>query len=244
VHHFLRSRVSALVALNQACGDEAVAAGYPASRIVVIPNGVEVGPSPDPRPADRPLHVIYVGGLRSEKRVDVLLEAWKLSRVAGRLSLIGDGPERARLQARASELGIAVSFLGNREDPTPLQREADVMALPSDAEGMSNALIEAMAAGCACVATHIGGNVDCLAPGAREPSPGSVHEGPFGWLVRRGDNEALALALRRLAADREVRTRLGAAARERACSEYALPRVAAAYADLALRLLREQEGAT
>ena len=244
VHRFLRTQVSAVVALNEACRNEATDAGYPRERIVVIPNGVEVGPPPDPRPAHRPLRVIYVGGLRSEKRVDVLLQAWKQSGVTGELSLIGDGPERARLESLASGLGVAVSFLGNRDDPTPLQREADVMVLPSDAEGMSNALIEAMAAGCACVATHIGGNVDCLAPGAREPSPGSVHEGPFGWLVRRGDVAALALALRRLAADPATRARLGAAARERACSDYALPRVAAAYADLALRLLKEQERAT
>ena len=244
VHRFLKTRVSALVALNEACRSEAVAAGYPTERIVVIPNGVEVGPPREPRPADRPLQVIYVGGLRSEKRVDVLLHAWKQSGVAGELSLVGDGPERGRLQRLASSLGIVVSFAGNRDDPAPLQRAADVMVLPSDAEGMSNALIEAMAAGCACVATHVGGNVDCLAPGAPEPGPGEVHAGPFGWLVRRGDASALAEALRRLALDPATRDRLGRAARERACSEYALPRVAGAYAELARRILEERRIAT
>ena len=244
VHRFLRTRVSALVALNEACRSEAMAAGYPRERIVVIPNGVDVGPPPDPRPSGRPLRVIYVGGLRSEKRVDVLLHAWKRSGVEGNLSMVGEGPERGALERLASSLGIAVSFPGNRDDPGPLQRDADVMALPSDAEGMSNALIEAMAAGCACVATHIGGNVDCLAPGAREPSLGSVLEGPFGWLVRRDDADALALALRRLAAAPEIRARLGAAARERACAEYALTRVARAYADLGVRVLEERETAT
>ena len=244
VHRFLRTRVSALVALNEACRSEAMDAGYPRERIVVIPNGVEVGPPPHPRPAGRPLRVIYVGGLRSEKRVDLLLHAWKQSGVEGELSMVGEGPERGGLERLASSLGISVSFLGNRDDPGRLQRDADVMALPSDAEGMSNALIEAMAAGCACVATHIGGNVDCLAPGASEPSPGAVLEGPFGWLVRRGDADALALALRRLAAAPEIRARLGAAARERACSEYSLHRVAGAYADLASRVLKERETAT
>jgi 2-deoxystreptamine N-acetyl-D-glucosaminyltransferase/2-deoxystreptamine glucosyltransferase len=109
---------------------------------------------------------------------------------------------------------------------------------------MSNALIEAMTAGCACVATHVGGNVDCLAPGASEPSPGAVLEGPYGWLVRRGDVEALALALRRLADDPRLRVRLGIAARERASSEYSMPRVAAAYADLASRLMKERKTVT
>ena len=244
VHRFLRTRVSALVALNEAGRAEGLAAGYAASRIVVIPNGVAVGPPPEPRPIDRALRVVYVGGLRREKRVDLLLGAWKQSGVEGELTIIGDGPERGRLEQLASRLGIAVSFAGNRDDPTLFQREADVMALPSDAEGMSNALVEAMAGGCACVATYVGGNVDCLAPGMAEPAPGEVLEGRFGWLVQRGDMAALALGLRRLAADSGLRNRLGQAARERACSEYALPRVAAAYADLARRLLEERRATT
>ena len=145
---------------------------------------------------------------------------------------MGDGPERGRLQALASSLGILVRFAGNVENPGALQRDADVLVLSSDAEGMSNALLEGMAAGCACVATHVGGNIDCLSPGSSEPVEGVWHEGPFGWLVRRGDAGALGQALLKLCGERETRDRLGRAARERACSEYALPRVASLYADL------------
>lgn len=240
VHRFLRTRVSAVVALNQASRAEAIDAGYPESRIVVIPNGVEAGPPPVLRAPGRPLHVIYVGGLRSEKRVDVLLEAWKSSGVGGTLTLLGEGPERPSLERLASSLGTPVSFKGVQDDPTSFQREADIMVLPSDAEGMSNALIEAMVAGCACIATHVGGNVDCLAPGTNEPSPGQIVEGPYGWLVRRGDVAALALGLQRLAADSATRIRLGQAARERACSVYSLKLVATTYAELSRRLTEER----
>lgn len=238
VHRFLRSRISALVALNEACREEAIAAGYSADRIVVIPNGVEVGPDPKPRPTDRPPRVVYVGGLRPEKQVDLLLEAWKRAEAPGELFIVGEGPESARLKTLASALVLPVSFVGNVEDPAVLQRDADILVLSSSAEGMSNALLEGMAAGCACLATHIGGSVDCLAPGSLEPGEGEVLEGPFGWLVRRGDAAALGRGLQRLCADRATRNRLGAAARGRAASEYALPRVAAHYADLLARVAR------
>ena len=243
VHRFLRTRGSAVVALNHASRAEAIAAGYPESRIVVIPNGVEGGPAPIPRAVDRPLRVIYVGGLRREKRVDVLLEAWKSSAVKGTLTIVGEGPERRALQRQTLSAGATVSFKGVQDDPTSFQRDADIMVLPSDAEGMSNALIEAMAAGCACLATHVGGNVDCLAPGTNEPAPGQVVEGPYGWLVRRGDVAALALGLQRLAADSATRIRLGQAARERACSAYSLPLIAATYAELLRRLTEERRNA-
>jgi len=235
VHRFLRTRVHTVVALNEAGRREAVAAGYFADRIVVIPNGVEVGPPPAPRPWGRPTRVLHVGGLRPEKRLDVLLTAWCQAGAPGQLTLVGDGPERGRLEALASSLGIRVTFAGNVEEPGALQRDADILVLSSDAEGMSNALLEGMAAGCACLATHVGGNIDCLAPGSSEPVEGVWHEGPFGWLVRRGDAGAFGQALLKLCGERETRDRLGRAARERACSEYALPRVASLYADLIAR---------
>ena len=236
VHGYLRTRVAALVALNEEGRREAVAKGYAADRIVVIPNGVEVGSPPTPRPRDRPARVLHVGGLRSEKRLDVLLTAWRHAGAPGELTLVGDGPERGRLEALASSLGIHVTFAGNVDEPDVMQRDADILVLSSDAEGMSNALLEGMAAGCACVATYVGGNIDCLAPGATEPASGDWIAGPFGWLVRRGDAAALGRALLKLCEERETRDRLGEAARARACSEYALPRVASLYADLLTRV--------
>lgn len=236
VHRYLRSRVAALVALNEEGRREAVAKGYDAGRIVVIPNGVEVGPPPAPRPRGRPTRVVHVGGLRSEKRLDVLLSAWRLAGAPGELTLLGDGPEKGRLEALAARLGLRVTFAGNVEEPRAIQRDADMLVLSSDAEGMSNALLEGMAAGCACVATYVGGNIDCLAPGAPEPASGEWVSGRFGWLVRRGDAEGLGRALLQLCGERETRERLGRAARERACSEYALPRVASLYAELLARV--------
>ncbi|MEO8358548.1 MAG: glycosyltransferase [Vicinamibacteria bacterium] len=238
VHRFLRSRVSTLVVLNEQARVEAMERGYSADRIVIIPNGVDVSVEPEPRTHLGAAQVIYVGGLRSEKRVDVLIEAWKKAATKGSLSIVGEGPERSRLEALSA--GSRVCFLGRVEDPSSHQRAADVAVLSSDAEGMSNALIEAMAAGCACVATYIGGNVDCLFPGSTEPADGTVSEGPFGWLVRRGDIVALALALKRLDEGPEIRSRLGAAARARALSEYSIAAAAARYSDLFTRLLRER----
>src|SRR6185295_18528307 len=106
---------------------------------------------------------------------------------------------------RAERLGVAdrVQLLGDRSDVPDVLAALDVFVLPSRTEGMSNALLEAMAAGLPVVATAVGGNPEVVAP------DGS------GLLVPPDDPEAMAAAVARLLAAPAEAARLGAAARRR-----------------------------
>jgi glycosyltransferase involved in cell wall biosynthesis len=150
------------------------------------------------------------------KRVDVLLEAFARAREGAplRLLLVGDGEERAALESLAHRLGIAdaVSFLGYRTDLDRVQAAADIAVLSSDNEGTPVSLIEAAAAARPAVATSVGGVADVVRP-------------ETGILVPPGDADALAAAIGTLAADPELRRRLGAAARDHALARYSAERL-------------------
>jgi glycosyltransferase involved in cell wall biosynthesis len=138
-------------------------------RIVSIPNGVPVPPVPWQRRPDWRVapRAAFVGRLAPEKGLDTLIDAWPAVRAAhpgARLILIGEGPERPALEARARALGLtlgpgqAVELPGAAADVTAALRDADLFVLPSREEGMSIALLEAMALGIPLVASSIPGN--------------------------------------------------------------------------------------
>jgi glycosyltransferase involved in cell wall biosynthesis len=135
--------------------------------IVPIPNGVPVPNPPYARRADwrQAPTAVFVGRLAVEKSIGTLLDAWPLVRAefpGARLVLVGDGPERAGLEAHAARLGLTtadvVRFAGALADPSAALREADLFVLPSREEGMSIALLEAMALGLPVVVSSIPGN--------------------------------------------------------------------------------------
>jgi glycosyltransferase involved in cell wall biosynthesis len=187
-------------------------------------------PGPSAVEADLPPRpcVVFTGRLHPQKNLDLLLDVWPevASRTGAALVLVGDGPERDRLAARADELGIAdrVHFTGSVPTPAEHLRAADVFALPSVAEGMSNSLLEAMATGLPCLASDIGGNTDLLGVGE-------------AGLLLPDDRPAWTEALVRVLTDRGLAERLGASARRRIDEEYALPRVVDRYVVLYRRLL-------
>jgi glycosyltransferase involved in cell wall biosynthesis len=225
-----RRLLTRIVAVNARAEAECLGAGYRRDQVVRIPNGVAVGPLPPARIERERVTILYLGGLRAEKRVEDILQAWTAGGRPGRLRVAGDGPHRERLEAMAAG---SVEFLGEVEDPSALLRDADVFVLASTAEGMSNALLEAMAAGCACVATFVGGNVDLLGPEqAAEPPPGTYIRGSAGLIVPAGDVAALAAALRDLSGDPALRRALGEAAYRRCQEAYAIGDVARTYLDL------------
>lgn len=138
-------------------------------RIVEIPNGVPVPETAwQPRPEWRAApHAVFVGRLAPEKGLDTLIDAWPSVRAASpkaRLILIGEGPQRRALEARVKALGLtlgsgqAVELRGATADPLEMLRAADLFVLPSREEGMSIALLEAMALGTPLVASSIPGN--------------------------------------------------------------------------------------
>ena len=227
-------RCDRFVALNEAVVRELVAAGVPERRIVRIPNGIEVA-SPRERVAalHDPARVVFVGRLHEQKGVDTLLRAFarlRADRPDARvvLRLVGDGPLRADLLALARELDVAAEFLGERDDVEALLEDADVFVLPSRAEGMSNALLEAMAAGVPTIVTDIPGNADV------------IRQEENGLLVEPDDPEGLAAAIGRLLDDGALRERIGPAARGTVEAEYALDRVATRYVALYEELLSER----
>ena len=155
----------AVVSISQAVTGELREAGYDMAKVHPIPNGVPVPDRPwQRRPEWRNApRAVSVGRLSREKGHDVLIRSWPAVRGAfpgARLTLVGEGPERPALEGIVSRLGLtdSVSLPGPTADPSDALRAADLFVLPSREEGMSVALLEAMALGVPLVATSIPGN--------------------------------------------------------------------------------------
>ena len=223
------------VALNRQVSAEFVDIGVPPERIVHIPNGVDADQA-EPKTdyaLRHQLTVTFMGRLHAQKGLDVLLLAFQqvrqeLPQFSWRLRLIGAGERRAQLEAMAHRLAIggAVEFLGQVDDPWPFLSQSDIFVLPSRSEGMSNALLEAMACGLPCIATDIGGNNEVIA-----------HLGN-GLLVQPDGCEDLASALALLATDRKLRETLGQEALRTVEEKYSLDSVANRYIALYTNLLQ------
>jgi glycosyltransferase involved in cell wall biosynthesis len=197
--------------------------GVPGARRVAIPNGVDVErfrpAGPEERRALRARlgllgapAVVWCGRLVPEKNVAGLLDVWRAVRMQhpeSQLLVVGSGPEEAALRRVA---GDGVVFLGEQSDVSSVLRAADLFVLPSRTEGLSNALLEAMAAGLPVVATRAGAAEEI------------VRDGAMGRLVPIGDDDALGRALCELLGDPD-RARLGAHARETVVARHALDKV-------------------
>lgn len=162
--------------------------------------------------------VATAGALKPWKRIDMIVRA-----VASRGSatwwvlVIGDGPDRGRLEALARELGVHAVFTGMQEDVGDLVAAADVFAFPSDAlESFGNAAVEAMALGRPTVV--LGDS-----PGVA----GHIERETTGFVA--ADEADLAETLKRLAEDPQLRRRVGAAAAAAVRAAYTVERMAAAY---------------
>ena len=175
----------------------------PDRKVQVIPNFVPALPPATSTDQRNSNELLAVGRLSRVKGFDLLLRAFEVSGLNGtgvRLTILGEGPERASLESLAGELGIAeaVSLPGIVQDPERWMAQCALFVLPSRYEGFPNALLEAMAMGCAVVAA------DCPS-GPRE----LVLDGENGLLVPPENVEALAAALKALMGDAGLRQRLG-----------------------------------
>ena len=190
---------------------EALQAMGPWQRLALLPNplptALTLQDSHEP-PVDREAEVLAVARLVPQKGLDVLIRAFaslpESVRDGWSLTLVGDGPELATLQALASDAGLRdlVHFEGFCSDPLVFMRRASIFALPSRFEGMPNALLEAMAAGLPSVVTD-------ASPGPLE----MVCNGHQGLVVPTDDVSAFAAALQKLMLDGDLRNRCGVAAR-------------------------------
>lgn len=210
-----------------------VAEGFPTGKVSVIYNGIDVGtlPGADMRARVRlelgiPDDAVVIGTVA---RLDPVKDLHTLIRAVGQqglqrapviLLVIGDGSERARLEASAREVGAgsSVRFLGHREDARDLLAACDVYANSSISEGISLTILEAMAAGLPVIATRVGGTPEIV-------------DATCGRLVPSRDPDALASTLAALAADPILRQTLGREARARVEQHFTLDRMVREYRD-------------
>jgi len=237
-----------IVVNAHAVGDVLTREGYDAAKISVIRNGIDAsrfdGAKNDGRihqelglPPGAPL-VTVVSRLSRNKEFEFkgirhFLDA--AARVSAgfddvRFLIVGDGVLREELERRAERLGLTrrVLFTGFRLDVPEILAASTIAVLPSLSEGMSNSLLESMAAGVPVVATRVGGN------------PEAVGDDEGGLLVPAGDDAFLATAIGRLLRDRELRASLGRGGRQRVERLFSIRRMVGDTEALYRRLLEER----
>jgi glycosyltransferase involved in cell wall biosynthesis len=208
--------------------------GFPVAKLHVVANGVRV---PTRSAADvqlkrRELAIpagtfafFYVGRLNPVKDLGTLLQAFAALppdlAARSRLYLVGDGSERAPLEARAAALGLSgrAIFLGARNDVSEVLMAADAFVMSSKSEGLPMVLLEAMAAGVPCVATAVGGIPDLFGEDR-------------GLSVPAQDAPALARAMASVASSPELRERLVSNATQNLRRHYALDAIVDRYLEL------------
>jgi glycosyltransferase involved in cell wall biosynthesis len=227
-------QADAFVALSPAIAVELRTAGYDPTRIHLVPNGVPVPDEPWRPHGDRESapRAVFVGRLALEKSLDVLLDAWPLVREVypgARLALVGEGPERPALERRIDRLGLrgAVELPGPTDDVEAHLRAADLFVLPSREEGMSIALLEAMALALPVVASAIPGN------------RALIDDGVHGRLAVPGDAGSLARAILDQWGDPEAARVRAETARLRVTREFSIAAMARRHLDLFRRLTRD-----
>jgi glycosyltransferase involved in cell wall biosynthesis len=201
-------RRSPFVVISESTRDDLIARGVDPGRITVVHCGMDHAsyrPASPPAKAERPT-VLYVVRLRRYKGVDWLMRVFPRVRERvpdARLWVVGDGPDRPRLESRleGSSIEGAVELLGfvPRGEKARRMQQAWVVAQPSPKEGWGLTVIEAGASGTAVVAAD--------SPGLRD----SVRRDETGLLVPYGDDAALASALARVLEDAALRRRMEAA---------------------------------
>jgi len=211
-------------------------------------NGIDLAPFAEPTAASLratlgidadDVVIVMAANIHPNKAHDMVIEAlasiddapsggrWRLLAIGG----VRDIAYARRLRDRADALGIAdrIVWAGLRSDVAGLLRVCDIGVSSSDAEGFSNAILEAMAAGLPVVATDVGGSGE------------AVVDGETGYLVAPRDREGLACALDRLLRDPDLRRRLGDAGRRRVEQRFSLERCVADYESLYRDLGREAD---
>jgi glycosyltransferase involved in cell wall biosynthesis len=219
----LSARWPALQICNSVAAKTAVASAkglFKPSRLHVVMNGIDIQHfHAQALPAGDPV-LLAVGRLSPQKRWDRLLKAIAMVKQRGlRFSVrhAGGGPLRSALEEEANALGVGdlIQFLGIRQDMPALFANSTFLVHTAEEEGCPNVIMEAMACGRAVVATDAG------------HSPQLVEDGKTGYIVERGDGQALGARIGALVANRELAMQMGQAGREKAVREFGIQQLLA-----------------
>lgn len=211
VERSAEAAASAVITLTPRLAARLLGDGVDRHRLHVIPSGVErsvfAGAGRDPFPGIPHPRVVFVGRLHPQKQVETLVRAAPLLAAPGvQVVIVGDGPDRAALEAIADPALVHFTgFLPHDHVPAVLAH-ADVFVLPSRYEELGSVLVEAMHSGLPIVASDTGG------------IPDAISHGVNGLLVPPGDPAAVARAVDLLLRDRDLARGLGDRAREKAAA--------------------------
>jgi glycosyltransferase involved in cell wall biosynthesis len=206
LRNFCVRRADSLIAPSDYLARAVAKWDVPASKIIVVYNAVEI-PSiaRTTLPLSTQLNIVTVGRLVPWKQIDHLIAAMAEIEGAG-LIVVGDGPERSRLEDLVSAVKLTdrIYFAGQRsmEETLGLMNACDLFVLNSTYEGFPHVVLEAMCAGLPVVATEVGG------------TPELVRDGENGLLISPSANGALSMTLLKLLSCSEERQRLAAGGRE------------------------------
>jgi glycosyltransferase involved in cell wall biosynthesis len=220
-----------VVAVSEEVKQQLLRAGVEAKKVHLIKNGIDLRPFAGAAPSLRDelcqgqpgcVVVGLVGRLAREKGVDLFVQAAAevLKELPEtRFVLVGDGPERAALEAQIDRLQVRekVRLAGPRSDMPSVYATLDVMVSASRQEGLPMAILEGLASGRAVIATAVG------------DVPNVVRDGSTGVLLLPEDVPALVSAMKRLLVDAKLRERLGAAGRNVIAKEFSAERMTADY---------------
>lgn len=229
----LQKRTSAYIAVSYPLATY-IARTWKAKDVYVVHNGLEVIYQ-DYSKAAGELTVGTMVRLVKEKGVDVLLGALALLKNEGlavRCLVAGMGPEKWHLQRLVEEYGLSdtVSFLGMVEDVEAFMSQLSLFVMPSRSEGLSYAILEAMACGKPIIASDVGGIPDLVEPGIT------------GYLVPPDQPQALAQALKRLIFDRPMMELFGSNSRRRVLTEFTAERMVQQTMEVYSEVLQKDRG--
>ncbi|MBF6024311.1 glycosyltransferase family 4 protein [Lysobacter niastensis] len=244
---FVLGRSDAIIANARACAQAtSMRTGVPLERFDIVANGVDIPAMLGERqraalrarigaPEGRAFG-LFVGRLVREKNPACMVRALAGLSPQSRpwMAIAGDGPLRDDLGMMVASTGLTadISFLGERRDATDLMQAADFLVLPSCQEGMSNAVLEAMAVGCPVIASAVGGNREL------------IEDRRTGLLFANDDHHALGACLRRLATDPAFRERVSAQAQCQVHERHTVPAMVADTTEVYDRVLRGPEPRT
>lgn len=225
---YLSPLVDRYIAISHAIQSVLTTYGIPAERISVVRSAVTaVIPTPAERAAARavisgelgfdarrPL-IAMVGYMTEQKGHEVLVEALGILKAKGlrtQTFCAGDGPLRPGIEERTRQLGLTedIRFLGVRQDVPTLLAASDILAMPSNYEGLGTTILDGLHAGCAVAASAVGG------------IPEMIRHGETGLLSPVKDAQAFARNLERLLTDADLRTDLNTRGRAHAAREFSL----------------------